>query len=195
MKDEVSKYFIGANMRRLSKHKITLIVIAVAIIVCTAIIFIFNGKVQNETEFLEEYFYERYDGLNQKNFYSRIKQLNKYYSDELLRSDSWVIDEHNLSETYKTISNFDSEAEIISIEINEAEESRYEVVLYVLYTTHATPENTHYIAYLMDVSLKDTMIGYKINNIDIVNSLPVFTGGQDVVVGEEIKDYLFGHNH
>lgn len=79
-------------MRKLSKHKITLIIIAIVITACLTGICIFSRTPHNGTDFLKKYYYERYDGLTKENFHSRVKQLNKYYSKELLNSDSWLID-------------------------------------------------------------------------------------------------------
>lgn len=185
----------GANMRKLSKYKMTLIMIAIVITACLIGICFFSRIPHNGTDFLKKYYYERYDGLNKDNFHSRVKQLNKYYSKELLNSDSWLIDKQKLSETYKTISTFDSEAEILSLEINEAEDSKFDVLLYVLYTTNASPENTHYIVYVMEASLKETIIGYEIVNINLIENLPVFTGGQEVVIGNELDSHIIKHNH
>lgn len=115
------------------KRVIAAILLIVFILVGVVIAVQFIGKGTAE-EFLYEYYYDRYDGLNRDNFYSRMKSLNSYYSDELFSDDSWVVDEQNLNNTFTTIDTYQTETEVLSLEITNISEQEYEVKLCTLYT-------------------------------------------------------------
>lgn len=181
-------------MRTFNKKRLIVTILLIMILLIGVIVTIlFTGKCTEE-EFLYEYYYDRYDGLNRNNFYSRMKSLNNYYSDELLSSDSWVVNEQNINNAFTTIDTYQTETEILSLEMTKLTEKEYEVKLYVLYTPQTSLKDTHYICYQMHVDLADTLWGYKINQIELLQNLPVFTGGQEIVIGSEYEEELEHHH-
>ena len=175
------------------KSIVAVILLTVCLLVFIGITVQITGKCTEE-EFLYEYYYDRYDNLNRDNFYSRMKRLNNYYSDELLSSDSWVVNEQNLNNTFTTIDTYQTETEVLSLEITNISEQEYEVKLYVLYTPQLSVKDTHYICYKMHVELAETLFGYKITHVELLQNLPVFTGGQEIVLGSEYEEELEHHH-
>ena len=181
-------------MTTINKKRLSVAVLLITLLLISVIITVlFTGKCTEE-EFLYEYYYDRYDGLNRDNFYSRMKSLNRYYSDELFSGDSWVVNEQNLNNTFTTIDTYQTETEVLSLEITNISEQEYEVKLYVLYTPQLSVKDTHYICYKMHVELAETLFGYKITHVELLQNLPVFTGGQEIVLGSEYEEELEHHH-
>ncbi len=153
-------------MTTINKRRLSVAVLLITLLLISVIITVlFTGKCTEE-EFLYEYYHDRYDGLDRDNFYSRMKSLNRYYSDELFSGDSWVVNEQNLNNTFTTIDTYQTETEVLSLEITNISEQEYEVKLYVLYTPQLSVKDTHYICYKMHIDLAETLFGYKINQVE-----------------------------
>ncbi len=148
-------------------------------------------------ELLNQYFNIRYHEVHYSNLYDAVDKLSKFYSKELLSGESWLTNQDNIADTYNTMETLGINSELKSLEIRNVEGNMYQAAIYVLYNTENVV-NTHYIYYLMNIELCEENHRYKIDNIDVAEKIPVFTGGLDMdleSVVHEISEIQGQHNH
>lgn len=180
----------------MSRKKSIWIFIIITIMILVLLIVV--SQIQPKAhDLIEKYFSIRYDDVNSSNLLKKVDKLSEFYSEDLQNSESWLTNTDNIDNTYATMKTFGTHSELSSLVISDIEENRYQATIYVLYHT-ADEINTHYIYYLMNV---DTVVENKrirINNIELVEQIPVFTGGMDMnldSVMHEIAEIQEGHRH
>ena len=152
-----------------------------------------NPDMDDERKMIASYISERYDALSSEVFYNRVDRLQAYYSDELLKSDSWLVNEEYIDATYDTLNEYNIKTSVLEFSIDECGDNAYNIELYVLYT----PENVlnqHYMAYQMIVYTSVQKKRAKIKSIEVLERIPIFTGGKEIIIDHDMFHEL-EHEH
>lgn len=153
-----------------------------------------SPDMDDERKMIASYISERYDALSSEVFYNRVDRLQAYYSDELLKSDSWLVNEEYIDATYDTLNEYNIKTSVLEYSIDECGNNVYNIELYVLYT----PENVlnqHYMAYQMKVYTTVQKKKTRIKAIEMLERIPVFTGGKEIIIDHDIfHDFEHEHN-
>lgn len=168
----------------------------IAIVIFIALIFVYQSK-PDTLDLIERYFTIRYDNVNSSNLLKKVERLSEFYSEELQNSESWLTNEDNIEDSYTTMKTYGTHSELSSLLISNIDKNNYQVTIYVLYNT-ADKTNTHYIYYLMNVATVLENSSEKISNIELIEQIPVFTGGTEMSldsVKHEIEKVHKEHTH
>ncbi len=118
-----------------------------------------NAKAAEEQAIknLNHYFETRYSGLTADNFKNRFEKMEKYYSDILKNSDSWLVDPLNYDSTYHNLHENGIETEILYLDIKHEKDDVYNTGIIVKYNT-AHSEHSYCTEYRFKVVYKDNEI-------------------------------------
>lgn len=175
----------------MNKTLIVLVSATMLLIGCTK-----QENVSDNISRLSDYLTIRYDGITSENFYGRIELMSDYYTTEMKLSDSWVVNQMNLDETYNILKRDHIESDILFIDIQEVDIYKYNAVIIVQYNT-VDVHNTFCTEYHLAFDLKENKIenveNLKQNSIIVGANTPVIENGEIVGLHTEYYEHECDH--